>query len=105
MGRPLRARIGRCKPLITPVVSVRSKPNGLPIANTFCPTSSLSESERNDRQRLPGPFKQFDDGKVSVRVTAHQFCGVVFLPAKTDSQFLRALDDVVVGKDIAVLID
>ena len=35
IGRPFLARIGRCKPEMTPVVSVRSRPNGLPIARTF----------------------------------------------------------------------
>jgi hypothetical protein len=29
---------------MTPVVNVRSKPKGLPMANTFCPTTSRSES-------------------------------------------------------------
>jgi len=35
IGRPLTDRISRPRPLMTPVVSVWSRPNGLPIANTF----------------------------------------------------------------------
>jgi hypothetical protein len=36
--------ISRPSALITPVVSVESSPNGLPIASTFWPTSSWCES-------------------------------------------------------------
>jgi len=34
----------RSSALITPVVSVRSRPKGLPIASTRCPTRSVSEA-------------------------------------------------------------
>jgi hypothetical protein len=41
---PATDSISRPSALITPVVSVESRPNGLPIASTFCPTSSWCES-------------------------------------------------------------
>ena len=39
MLSPSSVEIVRPKPLTTPVVSVWSRPKGLPIANTLCPTS------------------------------------------------------------------
>jgi hypothetical protein len=36
-----------------PVVSVQSRPNGLPMANTFCPTLSLAGAERHRRAADP----------------------------------------------------
>ena len=53
MGRPVAAlAISRPTPETTPVVSVWSRPNGLPIANTFCPTSMvLDRPSGNGRTR------------------------------------------------------
>jgi hypothetical protein len=44
MRVPAIDSISRPSALITPVVSVESRPNGLPIASTFWPTSSWCES-------------------------------------------------------------
>ena len=44
--RPFLALIERSRLLMIPVVRVRSRPNGLPSASTFWPTTSPDESPR-----------------------------------------------------------
>ena len=54
MGRPVAAlAISRPTPDTTPVVSVWSRPNGLPIANTFCPTSMVLDRPSGNGRRRP----------------------------------------------------
>ena len=43
---PVELWMGRPSPLTIPVVIVRSKPKGFPMAMSFCPTFSLSESPK-----------------------------------------------------------
>ncbi len=66
----------RLSELTMPVVSVPSKPNGLPMASTFCPTTSASESPsrtvgslrpasirisaRSLRESVPSTFALYD---------------------------------------------
>ena len=52
--KPLGEEISRCSALTTPVVSVRSRPNGLPIAYAGSPTSTLLESASVSGLRLRG---------------------------------------------------
>ena len=50
-------------------------------------------------------FDQFDNGQVSVRITADQLGRVIFLSPEADGKFGGTFDHVVVGQDIAVLVD
>ena len=52
--RPFLAWIDRSRLLMIPVVRVRSRPNGLPRASTFWPTTSLDESPRGIGVSPPG---------------------------------------------------
>jgi hypothetical protein len=44
ISSPFGAWIGRCRALTMPAVAVRSSPNGFPIASTWSPTRTESES-------------------------------------------------------------
>lgn len=63
--KPLSLSITRPRALITPVVSVCSRPKGLPIAKTNCPTSSVLELARGIGAGKSSP--------ASMRMTARSF--------------------------------
>ena len=88
---------------MTPVVSVWSRPNGLPMANTFWPTCRSLDVPMRERAQAFGAAP-------SIFSTARSFSGAA--PTSLASQVdvvgerdagarLRALDDVEVGDDVA----
>ena len=85
-------------PLMTPVVSVRSKPKGLPMAKTFCPTMSLSNHRADDFCSLCS---------ASTLITARSVSGSRPTPApdmscrrRTDRQPLRVRDHMLVCENV-----
>jgi len=53
----IQARIGRCKPLITPVSKVRSSPKGFPMAAPFVPRQLVRVAHRHDSQSFLRRFQ------------------------------------------------
>ena len=82
------------------MVSVRSRPNGLPIASTGSPTSTLLESR--ERERLQPALVDLQQREVGGRVLADDLGRVGLAVADLDLDGAGALDDVGVGDDVAV---
>ena len=88
-----------------PAVTVRSSPNGLPIATTGSPTCTASESAScKRRERLRGQV-DLQQGEVGGGVDADEGRLHGLAIREADLDLLGALDDVVVGDDVAVLVD
>ena len=65
----------RSSELTMPVVSVPPKPNGLPMASTFCPTTSASESpSRSVGSLLAGV--DLEQRQVVARIGARARCAL-----------------------------
>ena len=45
-----------------------------------------------------------DDGQVCVGIAADDFRRVSFIAAETDGEFLRSLDNVIVGQDVPLIV-
>ena len=103
--KPFGAVIWRCSAEITPVVSVRSRSNGLPIASTGSPTCDGARvAERQRMQRQPVGRDPQDREIVRGVLADHlRFDRLAFFEAHRDLD--RVLDDVIVGQDRAVGVD
>ena len=88
-----------------PAVTVRSSPNGLPIATTASPTSTLVESASVSGVSAPGAGVDLQQGDVGGRIAADErrLERVVVREAHLDRG--RAVDDVVVRDDVPLLVD
>ena len=106
MGRFVTDWISRPRALMTPVVSVWSRPNGLPMAKTFWPTCRSAELPTAMGQQLAPGGVDVQHGEVLVGVGADQrrSVGGVVGQRDTSAQAWRVLDDVEVGDDVAVLV-
>ena len=70
--KPLGARISRPRPETMPVVAVRSRPSGLPIAIAVSPTLTWSESASASGYSLPAAAGSSQDGDVDGRAAAEE---------------------------------
>ena len=88
-----------------PEVTVRSRPNGLPIATTASPTSTASESARTSGVSAACGGVDLEQRDVGGRVAADEgrLQGVVVREAHLDRG--RSVDDVVVGDDVPLLVE
>ena len=106
IANPFGAWIWRCRAETMPLVTVRSRPNGLPIATTGSPTSIFDESPRASGVHLVGRSVDLQQRQVGGRVGADHL-GVVggLGVAELHLDLLGAGDDVVVGQDVPVGVD
>ena len=83
-----------------PLVTVRSRPNGLPIATTGSPTSTFEESPSASGWSWSGGRVDLEQGDVGRRVGADDLraCRCVSEEPSLTSILLGAFDDVVVGE-------
>ncbi len=102
--RLLRAGSERFKLEMMPVVSVRSSPNGLPMANTCCPTFSLVESPKIDREEQLRRGVDLDHGHVARDIAADDSGFMLRAVEQRDLDFIGPFDDVIVGQDVALLV-
>ena len=105
MGRLVTERISRPRALITPVVSVWSRPKGLPMANTFWPT--LRSRERADRERRAACPPARRSCSTARSWSGARPTGCAFQVDWSESVHLgpaRALDHVEVGDDVPALV-
>ena len=105
MVKRLGAVIRRCRALTIPAVTVRSSPNGFPIATTGSPTRTsvgVTEWERSERAR---GRVHAEHCKIRRRVAADDFGLDRVAVGEADRDLVRALDDVVVGDDVPRLVD
>ncbi len=104
--KPLGAWIWRCSAETMPLVTVRSSPNGLPIATTGSPTSSFEESPSEQRVKLVGGGVDLEQGDVGGRVGADHVGAVGGVGgAEFDLDPVGAVNDVVVGEDVPFGVD
>ena len=105
--KPFGASIWRWRPDTMPVVTVRTWPKGLPIAMTGWPTSSFDESPSGSGVRSAtsdGVDLEHRDVGGGVDALDLGLHGVaVLVEAHRDA--VRALDDVRVGHDVALVVD
>ena len=88
-----------------PAVTVRSRPNGFPIATTASPTCDrvgVAEREGRERAAVASIWRtaRSVDGSVPTNVRLY-----VVLAGEVDVDFVGAVDDVEVRDDVAVLVD
>ncbi len=62
-------------------------------------------SHGHDSQRFLWCFQQSDDRKISVGIAPNYSGGIVFSAAKTNRELLSIGDHMIVGEDIALLVD
>ena len=87
-----------------PVVSVPSRPNGLPIASTFWPDQqAVGIAQAQGRQLASGV--DLNQRQVVARVGPQHFRPVRFLIRKLDRQLRRAAHHVVIGENFSPAID
>ena len=105
--KPLGAWIWRCSAETMPVVTVRSSPNGLPIATTGSPTCDAWRSHPAAAGGGDPPAASTLSSATSVeRVLAdHLGRATVLSSPSVTSTLLGAVDDVGVGEDVAVVVD
>ena len=105
--KPFGAWIWRCRAETMPLVTVRSRPKGLPIATTGSPTSISEESPRVERVQLVGGRVDLEQGDVGRRVGADDLrpCRIVVGVAELDRDLVGAFDHVVVGQHVAFGVD
>ena len=78
-----------------PSVRVRSRPKGLPMARTFCPTLSLEESPKGMvLRRSPAGGVELDDREVVLRIAANDLGLVAAAVSEVDEELVRVLDHV-----------
>ena len=90
--------------LTMPVVNVPSRPNGLPIASTFCPTCNPSESPRCSVGSLPRGVN-LQQRQIVGFVAAQQLRLVARLIGQRHFELALIGNHVVVGEDLAVRAD
>ena len=96
--------ISRPRPEITPVVSVWSRPNGLPIASTFWPTLSVADWPIGSGSSFCGGASMCEHREVLVGRGADDLRRVGRAVVERDRRAVADLDDVEVRDDVAVLI-
>ena len=102
---PLGDVTARCRALTMPAVTVRSSPNGLPIATTGSPTLTASESARaSGAERLRGQV-DLEQGEIGGGVGADEGRLDGLTVREADLDRLGAVDHVEVGHDVTVLVD
>ena len=108
IGKPSGAWIWRASAETMPVVTVRVKPKGLPMAITGSPTSACEESPSGIGSRPPSTSRGIDlqGREVGGRIDALDL-GVHLLAVlgEAHADALGAGDDVGVGDDRALLVD
>ena len=88
-----------------PEVTVRSSPNGLPIATTGSPTLIWSESPRGQRRQRPRAGVDLEHRQVAGRIGADDGGLQARAVREADAHLLRAVDDVEVRDDVTRLVD
>ena len=102
--KPLGEVSSRCLALTIPVVTVRSSPNGLPIATTGSPTWAWSESPSGEWVEAFAAL-HLQEREVVAGVHADDLSVDRLLVAESDRDLAGAVDDVLVGQDVAVLVE
>ena len=105
LRRPRRPGSERSRLEMMPVLSVRSRPKGLPMANTRWPTSRFVELPGCDGKERVGRGVDLQHGHVGGRIAADEFGGVLLAVEEGDADIAGALDDVEVGQHVAVAVD
>ena len=91
--------------LMMPLVTVSSRPKGLPTARTHSPTFTLSESPRGKRREISKEGRDLDQDKVCFGIPSDDF-SLVLLPFRQfHFDLVGVLDDMIVGDDIPIFID
>ena len=103
--RPFLALSERSRLLMIPVVSVRSRPNGLPRARIFWPTSTFDESPKVTGTSFSAGDLDLEHGHVVRGVRADDLGLVGRAVEERDPDRVGPLDDVEVGQDVALLVD
>ena len=102
---PFGAWISRLMAETMPDVTVRSRPNGLPMATTPSPTLTSARGAERDRGQRGGGHLDLEQRDVGRGVGADHAGLDAVVVRERDVDRLRALDDVRVGDDVAVLVD
>ncbi len=84
-----------------PTVTVRSRPNGLPMAMAHWPTRSRSESPSSATGSGRRPCLDLEHREVGLRVAAHERRLELAVVGEAHLDLGRVLDHVVVGQDVA----
>ena len=87
-----------------PLVTVWSKPKGLPMAMTFCPTWRSRDAPMTTGARPLDALVELEDGDVLGRVAADQRGLDLPLIGQADHELVALLDDVEVGDDVALVV-
>ena len=102
MVKSFGAVIWRCSALTIPLVIVPSSPNGLPSATTASPTVSLVRIAERERLEHACGRVDLDDGQIGGGVAADNGGVVGRAVPEADGNRLGAVDDVLVGDDMAL---
>ena len=104
--KPLGAWIWRCSAETMPLVTVRSRPNGLPIATTGSPTSTFEESPSGSGWSWLDGASTLSSARSVAGSVPTTFGGVGRVGgAELDLDLVGAFDHVVVGEDVAFGVD
>ena len=88
--------------LTMPVVTVCSRPKGLPMAMTGSPVSKRVRIAQRQHGQIPGGV-DLQERDVGLGVLAHDLAGEAPPVGQLDGDLGRAVDHVVVGEDVPVL--
>ena len=102
IAKPLGAWIWRCSAETTPVVSVRSRPNGLPIAIVGSPTWTSLESPSVSGVSLRPLGSTFSSARSVEESLPTTLASTVFLSSNWTVTLRAPVDHVGVGEDVAV---
>ena len=105
MVKRFGAVMRRCSALTIPDVTVRSRPNGLPIATTGSPTWTLSELPSGRGVSALAARLDAEHREIGRRVGADELGLDRVAVREAHRDLVRALDDVVVRDDVAGLVD
>ena len=105
IAKPLGAVMRRCSADTTPVVSVRSRPNGLPIATVGSPTRTAPESPSVERVELDLLGVDGQHREVGVGVLADHARGDRAMVGERHADVERGRHHVGVGEDVALVVE
>ena len=88
-----------------PTVTVRSRPNGLPMAMAHWPVRSLSESPSSAARQRARARVDLDDREIGLRVAPHEGRRELAVVGQPHLDVGRVLHDVGVGQDVAARVD
>ena len=94
----------RPKALTMPVVTVWSKPNGLPMAMTFLADLEVVRRADRDRTQAGDLLAELEDGDVLRRIAADERGLDLFLIRQADHVFVALVDDMEVGDDVPLVV-